>query len=424
MKKNEIVKLIEFWRESVKNKDLKSRKAINVIDYKSKEIVDLVGVRRCGKSSILGLVIKEMNLKDDFLFINFEDPFFIENNTPEIIEEIIEIFKEYFSKDLKYLFFDEIQEIKNWEREIRKLRDSERYKIFITGSSSKLLSAELSSLITGRHISYEIFPLSFFEFLEFRGIKIKNKKDLLINEITVLKNFEEYSKIGGFPEISLKGNMELLKNYFFDILEKDVVMRHNLREKEILEKIAVFLLTNSSKIISIKSLKETFNISFELASSYLRYLKESYLIFFLSQFSYSLKKQSKALKKVYSIDCGLNNAVSFRFSEDKGRTLENIVFLHLRSKEKKLYYYKTADNSEVDFLIKKQEKNFELIQVCVSIQDRETKERETKSLFTAMDELKLKQGLILTEDEEEIIKKDKKEIIVKPVYKWLLERDF
>ena len=416
----QLVKIIDFWNNSAKKNDLHNRLILENIDYKSKEIVDLVGPRRSGKSSILKLIIKRLKLRDNFLYINFEDPFFITHNNPEIIEEIIAVFREYFNSDLKYLFFDEIQEIKQWEKVVRKLRDGEKFKIFITGSSSKLLSGEISSLITGRHISYNVFPLSFFEFLIFKGMRIDKKRDIILKDKKILKMFDAYLKIGGFPEAVLTKNIELLKNYFYDILQKDVMTRHDIRDKDVLEKIAIYLLSNSGNIASMESIKTAFNISFSATQSYLKYFEESFLIFKLPQFSYSLKKQSKALKKIYSIDIGLSNAVSFKFSADKGRMLENAVFLELKNQDNEIYYYKTRKNLEVDFLLKYKTEIKELIQVCYTIEDKKTKQREIKSLLEAMDELKFKRGLILTYNEEDIIKINKKTINVVPVYKWLL----
>ncbi|MBI5207680.1 MAG: ATP-binding protein [Candidatus Firestonebacteria bacterium] len=414
----QLIKIIGFWHETVNFENLFTRPILETINIKGKEIIDLVGPRRSGKSSVLKLIIK--NLNSNFLYINFEDPFFITYNNPEIIEEIISVFKEYFNPDLKYIFFDEIHEIKYWEKAIRKLRDGTKYKIFITGSSSKLLSGEISSLITGRHLSYRILPLSYEEFLIFKKIKLKEKKDITLKDKKLLKEFDEYLKIGGFPEVVLTNNQELLKNYFYDIIQKDIIMRYEIREKNILEKMAVYLLTNSGKIISRESLKEAFKLSFVAVDSYLEYLKDAFLIFELPQFSYSLKRQNKAFKKIYSVDTGLTNSVSFKFSEDIGRALENIVFLELKKKEYELFYYKTKDNLEIDFLIKERTKITNLIQVCWNLEEEKTKEREIKGLINAMNELNLSHSLILTYNDEEEIKINEKLIIIKPVYKWLL----
>ncbi|MBI4226141.1 ATP-binding protein, partial [Candidatus Roizmanbacteria bacterium] len=249
----QLIKIIDFWEKTVFESDLIFRPIVDKLDSKSKEIVDIIGPRRSGKSSILNLLIKKLGLSN-FLFINFEDPYFVTHNEPQMIEELISVYKEYFSQDLKYLFFDEIHAVNHWESIVRKLRDGGNYKIFLTGSSSKLLSRELSTLLTGRHISYSILPLSFSEFLSFKKIKIEDKKDLILKEKTLLKNFDEYLLIGGFPEIVKTGNIALLKQYYFDIVQKDILMRYDVRQKNILEKMGIYLITNLSKTVSIESL--------------------------------------------------------------------------------------------------------------------------------------------------------------------------
>lgn len=415
----QIIKMIDFWQKSVNRGSLYDREIVNNVDIKGKEIIDFVGPRRSGKSSILKLLIRKLKT-NNYIYINFEDPFFISNNNPEIIEKILELFKEHFNSNLKYLFFDEIQEIQNWEKIIRKLRDAEDYKIFITGSSSRLLSKEISSLITGRHLSYQVFPLSFREFLTFNNMEIFAKKDIMLKKTEIYKNFNKYLEIGGFPEPVISKNQELLKNYFYDILEKDIVRRYDIREKGVLERLAVYLMSNSGKISSIESLKKIFLVSSLPINSYLSYLKESLLIFELPQFSYSLKKQEKTFKKYYSVDTGLANAVSFQFSQDKGRILENVVFHHLNRNNNKIYYYKTKSNLEVDFLVKEKTKPQMLIQVAWSIEDEVAKKREVKALVEALNELNLNKGLILTNSEKEAIKIDNKTIEIIPVFEWLL----
>ena len=417
----QLVKTIDFWKETVTEKDLRYRPIVDAIDYKSREVIDIIGPRRSGKSSVLKLLIKKLCLTDNFLFINFEDPYFVTHNDPQVIEELIAIYQEYFQKNLKYLFFDEIHAIDHWERVVRKLRDSGKYKIFLTGSSSKLLSRELSTLLTGRHLSYSILPLSFGEFLSFKGIKIENKKDIILKEKTLLKSFDEYLFTGGFPEIVKTSNIALLKQYYFDILQKDIVMRYDVRQKDILEKMGIFLITHSAKTLSIASLKKTFDLSYEAVSTYLDYFHEAFLTFELPQFSYSLKTQQKALKKMYAVDTGLANAISFRFSQDKGRLLEQCVFLELKRRGIEVYYYKTRYNKEVDFVLKLPNKEKQLIQVCWDIVDSETRKREFDSLKQGMEELKITDGVVLTHNSEEIIGEGKKTITVMPVYKWLID---
>lgn len=418
----QLVKIIDFWKKTVDEADLVYRSAVDLIDDRSKEVVDIIGVRRSGKSSILKLLIKKLGLSD-FLFINFEDPYFVTHNQPEAIEELVAVYQEYFSSKLKYLFFDEVHAINHWERAVRKLRDSGKFKIFVTGSSAKLLEKEMATLVTGRHISSQINPLSFREYLGFKGVELKLKKDLILKEKLLQKLFAEYLTTGGFPEVVLSGNLALLKQYFFDILQKDIVMRHQIRDKETLEKMGVFLVSNAAKIVSVGSLKKTFGISFEAAAAWLAYFEEAFLIYQLRQFSFSLKKQQRSLKKIYAVDNGLANAASFRFSEDKGRMLEQCVFLELRRRGDEVYYYKTGNNKEVDFLAGHKPEKKALIQVSWDVNDGETKKREVDGLRQAMTELKMTKGLILTYNNEEEISAGGRRIAVRPVYKWLLSEN-
>jgi len=414
----DIIKLIDFWKGTLKDKNIYLRLILDNINLKSKEISVLTGIRRSGKSSVLNLIINDLDIKDKSLYINFEDPFFVENNSPTVIGKIISVYKEYFNKNLKYLFFDEIQNIEKWEHALRKLRDSEQYKIFITGSSSKLLSREISSLITGRHLSYEMFPLSFREFLFFNGFGKITKKDLVSKEEAIKKRFSKYAKMGGFPEVVLTKNFQLLKNYFYDILYKDIVARYDIREKDVLEKIALFLVSNYSKIVTVESLKKNYGVSFDLVSKYLEYLKESFLIFELLQFSFSLKRQVNLPKKNYVIDTGLAQTVGFQFSDNIGRILENMVFLELKRQGCDIYYYKNVN--ECDFVVKDGNKITDVIQVTKKL-TQENKKRETKGLADAMDNLGVNKGLILTENQEENIKIGSRKINILPVWKWMLE---
>ena len=418
--KEQLIKIIDFWNKSAKSDKLFSRALVPELDLKSKEIVDLVGPRRSGKSSILKLVIKELKLLDNFLYINFEDPFFVANNSARIIEDLVEVFLEYFNTGLRYIFFDEIQEIFGWEKALRKFRDAAKYKIFIAGSSSKLLSSEMATSLTGRHQSYRVFPLSFLEFLAFKGVAALSRKERILNEQKIVRNFDEFLAIGGFPEAALTGEKGLLKNYFYDILQKDVAARREIRDKGALEKMGVYLLSNSAKIISLESLKNLLNLSYFSANAYLNYLKDAFLVFDVPQFSYSLKKQEKAFKKTYAIDTGLADAVSFKFSEDKGRLLENAVALELLKQGKIIFYYRGQGNSEADFLIKEKLKVKQAIQVCWSLADKKTRAREISGLAAAMGEFKLKEGLILTYAEEEIIKTEQGKIFIQPATKWIL----
>lgn len=415
------LKIIDFWQKVAEEKGLYDRQIINKINLRTKEVIDIIGPRRSGKSSVMKIMAQKLKNKGNYLYINFEDPYFINHNSPYILEELIETYKEYFQKNLIYVFFDEVQNIISWEKTVRKLRDSGQYKIFVSGSSSKLMNAELSSLLSGRHISYRLMPLSYKEYLDFQGIKIESKKDIILKEKMLLRHFNDYLKWGGFPAVVLSKNQELLKQYYLDIIQKDIVKRYDVREKEILEKMGIYLLTNSAKIISVSATKNLYNISHELSSTYLEYFKESFLIFDVPQFSYSIKTQQKALKKIYAVDTGLVNTVSFHFSEDKGRMLETSVYLALKQLDKEIFYYKTSSGREVDFFIKENIVNKQFIQVAWNIEDELTKKRETESLLEAMEEEKINNGIILTHNTREKILVKGKHIYMKPVYQWLLE---
>ncbi|PCI24848.1 hypothetical protein COB57_03710 [Candidatus Peregrinibacteria bacterium] len=415
---NKLIKIIDFWNKQVK-KPVFFRDIFIKIPKESYEIIDILGVRRSGKSSLFSLFIQEHNIQEgECLSINFEDPFFIENNSPEIIEEIVECFELFFSKKLKYIFFDEIQAIPHWEKAVTKIQSLEKFHIFITGSSSKMLSQELSTVLTGRHQSFLNFPLSFQEFLRFEGVENMSHKALVLNEGVLKKAFLEYLEIGGFPKIVIDKNTELLKNYFYDILHKDIIFRHNIREKEMLEKITLFLLTNSTKIYSLKNIQNTFQISYDLTARYISYLKEAFLFFDLERFSFSLKQRHLAQKKIYAIDTGFCAAVSFRFSEDAGRRLENTVFLYLKQKYTTIFYHK--NQHECDFLIQENNEITQAVQVCYDVQDG-NKKREIAGILEACAEYGIKEGTIVTLSQEftETVKGVR--ISVVPAWKWMLK---
>ncbi len=420
---DEIVKIINDWQNYTNKETAKDRIILNDIELKSKEVIDILGCRRVGKSTLFKLIAKKLELKkNQYLYINFEDPFFIENNSSQIIEEIIETFKTYFSKELKYLFFDEIQNIKNWERAIRKLRDLENYHIYISGSSSKLLSKELGSSLTGRHISKIIYPLSFREYLSFKKINYDNKKDLIIKKKEYEKYFKQYLENGGFPEIVINNDLELLKNYFYDILYKDIITRYEIRDTQNLEKIAYNLISNFTNKISYQSLRNNYNISFDKIKSYISYLVETYLIIELKQFNYSIKKQENLSKKYYVIDNGFIKSIAFKFSNDLGKLLENLVLIELERQKKETYFYITNNGYEIDFLIKTHTNEFEIIQVSYDLNNEKTKKREIRAIVEASKELNCTNAIIITNKYKEEIEMDNLKINCVPIVEWLLTK--
>lgn len=376
------------------------------------------GIRRVGKSTLLVQLMRNF-YKDTSYYFNFEDERllnFESNDFNALYELMIELFDEK-----KVFFFDEIQNVKGWENFVRRMQDR-KFKFFITGSNASLLSKELGTKLTGRYLSQKLYPFSFKEFLSFKNYKFQpNNLYKTVERGKLKKFFNVYLKEGGMPEYLQYQNKEVLKNVYEDILYRDIAVRYDIKETKSLRELALYFLTNLGGLFSYNKLKKNLSLgSVNTVKSYTEHLENSFLIFTINLFSYSLKQQAVAPKKVYCLDNGLANAVSFRFSRDRGKFLENLVFIELKRRNEDIYYYKTKNNLEVDFLLKKGRKVKQLIQVSQNLKENKTKEREINGLITALKELKLKQGLILTEDEEEVITLKGIKIIIQPIYKWLL----
>ncbi len=379
------------------------------------------GVRRCGKSTLLNQVIND-HYKKGVYYLNFEDERLVDFSV-EDFNDLYETFLELYGEK-KVFFLDEVQNVDKWEVFVRRMQ-GKGCKFFITGSDASLLSKELGTKLSGRNVNVELFPFSFAEFLSFKGFNLsQNGLSLTTERAIIKKHFTEYLKHGGMPEYLKYQDQTLLKGVYDDILYRDIVARYDIKQVKALRELGLYFLSNIGTAFSYNNMKKVLGVgSMNTIKSYADYLENSYLLFFVSKFSYSLKEQFVALKKVYCIDNGLAESIAFQFSKNKGKFLENVVFLELRRKFSEIYYYKTSNNLEVDFLIKSGKKDLMLIQVADHLDTDKTRQRETNALVKAMDELKLKTGLILTDDTEEKITSDGKTITVKPVYKWLLEAE-
>lgn len=381
--------------------------------------VVISGVRRCGKSTLLNQVINE-HYQNGVYYLNFEDERLV-NFKVDDFNDLYEVFLELYGEK-KIFFLDEVQNVPKWEVFVRRMQ-GKGCKFFITGSNASLLSKELGTKLSGRNVSVELFPFSFQEFLAFNDFHLsKNGLSLTAERALIKKHFAEYLKHGGMPEYLKYQDQTLLKRVYDDILYRDIVARYDIKQVKALRELGLYFLSNIGTVFSYNNLKKVLGLgSMNTIKSYTDYLENSYLVFSLAKFSYSLKEQFVALKKVYCIDNGLAEAIAFQFSKNKGKFFENLVFLELRRKFTKIYYYKTSNNLEVDFLIRSGKKVSQLIQVVEHLDNEKTRQREVNALVKAMDELKLKTGLILTDDTEEKIASDGKAIVVKPIYKWLLE---
>ncbi len=396
---------------------------INSVNIKETTII--TGVRRAGKSTLMYQIIYNLLKKgisqEQILFVNLED----KKLTKDSLEDIYQSYRININSDKKaYIFLDEIHKKEGWESWIRKKYDLKTNdKFIISGSCSYLLKKEYSTLLTGRNITFEVFPLSFEEYLLFKNINLSKqnlKKNIILEKtkISVLKYLKEYLNLGGFPEIVFKEKdyqMKILKQYFDDILFKDIVDRYNLNSQKT-EDLALFLITNFTSLISLRKTRNSLKISYDTIKDYLSYFKEAFLFFTLDRFSYSFREQKTTASKIYCIDNGLRNAVAFKFSKDEGKLIENLILVELKRRDREIYYWKSQ--GEVDFVIKNKNNSLSALNVSYTnqIEDREVKGLlEFKKQFNKCNEL-----ILLTKDlqKEEKIKGKKIKFI--PVWKWLL----
>lgn len=362
----------------------------------------ITGIRRCGKSTLLRQEMKRLG--KTCYFFRFEDPR-AEKFGVEDFEKLDEVFREEYG-DSDYYFLDEVQNVEKWELFVRKMLDKKK-RFLITGSNASLLSKELGTRLTGRHLNLELFPFSFKEFLSFSGMPAG------------IEAFEEYFQKGGFPEYLTFKRTEILQELFNDIIERDIVVRHKLKSAKAIKELALYLLANAGKEFSYNKLKEMLGLgSANSAIDYVSYLEDSYLLFTIPKFDYSLKKQLVNPKKVYSVDNGLSSANSVSFTADRGRMLENMVFLNLKRQGTGINYFR--GKGECDFVTIERKKVASAIQACYQLTE-ENREREVNGLAEAMEKFGLEEGLILTYNQEDRIKAGNKKIALKPAWKWLLE---
>jgi len=380
----------------------------------TKQITVISGIRRCGKSTLLLQLMEEF---DEFSYMNFDDERLL-NFSVSDFQTLLSIFSKFTKSEV--VFFDEIQNVEGWERFIRRIFD-EGYKIFITGSNAKLLSSELATHLTGRYIKIELFPFSFSELLSYHNVNYNKLSSSIRSEIIVL--FDYYLIEGGFPEMIKYNDDEFLMRVYEDVLYKGLIVRYKIKNIKQFKNLSQYLFTNFTSSISYNSLKTLLNIkSATTVQEYISFLEESYLIFELYKYDFSLKKQFVSNKKVFIIDNGIRNKVALMFSSDKGRFLENLVFIELKRREKDFYFYKTKRNLEIDFLYY-DNKQFHLIQVSYGLGDMRTRQREIKAMVDAASELPNTKNLLLTYDEEDTFVDGSVKIKIQPVWKWLLEID-
>lgn len=393
-------------------------------------VISVTGVRRSGKSTLLkqliNFLIEDQKIPPmNILFVNLEHPYFSQYSTE--IKYLEKIFEDYLKiaspQGTIYCFLDEIQFFTNWPVFVKAHYEQKNVKFVITGSNSFLMSHELLTLLSGRTVPIEVYPLSFSEFVRATTkIDLKNVVTLSKHRHQLRNLLDRYLQFGGFPEIALQNNEnisnDILNAYSKTILYQDVASRLNLKKPLDLERLFYYLISHIGTPFSYSSLAKIFDLSDKTIKEYITAFAEANLLFEIDKFSFSLKHQVRSAKKIYSIDTGMANAAAFKFSENLGRLFENVVFLELQRNGVEVYYYKTRSDYEIDFVVKKG-KIIQLLQVSMDLGNENTKAREIRALVQAVQELKLERGIIITSNEEEELLIEGVNIDIIPLYKFL-----
>ena len=387
----------------------------------------LIGPRRAGKTYFsYDLILNKLKLKDEeFVFMDFEDAVLSDIKLNEIVETV-NLHEEHYKKKPRYLFFDEIQNVDNWDKAIRTLFETKKYVVFLSGSSSKILSKEIATSLRGRALSHSILPFSFKEFLGFRKFELKNFYSS--SEENKIKNYlKEYLKYGGFPNIVIEKEIaeRFFKEYLDLIVFRDVIERHKIKNVFIIKFLMKKMISSFAKEFSIHNIFNTLKsqnikVSKKTLYEYALYLEDAFFSFFLKKFSYSIKKTELSIPKVFINDTGLVNFSSMNFSENFGKIMENAVFLELLRRKKEIFYFKSVTKEEADFVIKEGKRIKQVFQVCYDLSELEVRKREINSLIRAGRELKCNNLFIITWDYEAEEKVKNKKIEFIPFWKWLL----
>jgi hypothetical protein len=394
-----------------------------------------IGVRRSGKSTYLFQIIQRLKdsgvPRENILYLNFFDDRLHnlrQNNLGLITEAYYSLYPEKKNAEIVYCFFDEIQAVPGWEPFVDRLMRTEKCEVYLAGSSAQMLSKEIATQMRGRALSWEMFPFSFREFLDWKGIDsastLSTKKRLVVQ-----KAFEEYWDTGGFPEVaglSRDLQIKIHQEYFHAILFRDLVERHDVSHPKAVTDLAHWLADNTASMYSVNSLTRYLKslghkAPKSVVSNYLEWFEDAYFLFTVRIFDASLARSNTNPKKVYCVDHALVTSVSSGILVNSGHLLENLVFTALRRLHPKIYYYKTKTGREVDFIVPLRKRVRMLIQVCESLAEPQTRKRETAALAEAMTELNLKSGTIVTRGEDEQIDAGGGAINVVPIWRFLLD---
>ena len=419
--------IITDWQRALPRSDVRQRNLEVPLD--SGKIVSLVGPRRCGKTFYLFQLMNTLFSRGEgskIVYINFEDERLDLTSAQLhlILDAYYELYPENYGKAL-YLFFDEIQEIEGWEKFVRRLYDTVTRNIFLTGSSAKMLGKEIAASLRGRNISYNLLPLSFEEYCKFQNLHVAEVYSTQAKAV-FKSQFEKYLRFGGYPEtVFMEGELiqRTLQSYFDVMLFRDIVERHQISNALVLKHFLKKVMNNVSQSLSVHKFynelkSQGISISKNVIYEYLDYGIDCFLLFVLFPYEPSIVRQQVRARKAYAVDTGLVNAVTFRYSEEKGKLLENLVFLQLIREGNTVHYLN--DKHECDFVVQNNQVITQAIQVCLALNDEATRQREIRGLLHAAKRFDLQEACILTLDEEDEIEVEGKKIIVRPCWKWLL----
>lgn len=401
-------------------------KAVSFLD--NDFILSICGVRRGGKSTLLKQIINHLvEVKEvkpgNILFLNLEDPVF--NYYKDDVRYLEHVYQDYLKlkspEGRLYIFLDEVQFFKDWQVFVKSKYEKKGVKFIVTGSNSLLLSSDMATLLSGRTLGIDIYPFSFPEVLNARGIDGKDAAGVLSLKNTVKQLLDDYLVYGGFPEVIFETapsiKKEILKNYYQNIFFNDIVPRFEIKKNQFAEKLLYYLLSNVSSQFSYNNLSKVIALADKTVKEYTGYFEQSMILFGVDRFSPSLGKQMTGPRKYYAIDNGLVNAIAFKLSENLGPMFENLIAIDILRKGGKFFYYQTANQKEVDFFIPDDE--HKLVQVCYELKHDKTRKREITGLLAVMKETGVNESLLVTLDEEEEIREGRFHIRVLPAWKHL-----
>jgi predicted AAA+ superfamily ATPase len=423
----EIKRIIVAQREEMEDRFRKRRIIRRDIDQErlkrylsAPNALAILGVRRCGKSTLSYQILRDL----EACYINFDDERLLRFTSSDF-DRMLQAFYDLYG-DFDYLLLDEPHNIPGWELFVSRMRESKR--VVLTGSNSKMLSGELSTVLTGRYIDFTLFPFNFREFLVHEGFEPSDIDEYSAKRTSIIKRMlEEFLKTGGFPEAYLFGR-DIIVRIYSDIVEKDILRRLRIRKRSTFRDLMAYLTSNFSCEFTMSKLSRAFSIrDVHTIKEWIDGARSAYLMITLMRYSPKLKQQFLAPQKVYSIDTGIAYSMGFRISENIGRLMENLVAVELMRRKSyfnrdwEVFYWKDHQQREVDFLLKQGPVVRQLIQVTYASGRDEVERREIEALVRASEELRCKNLLMITWDYEGEIKAGGREIKAIPMWKWLLQ---